>query len=305
MTATGAIIDGAAIAREVLDELRPRIAALVARGVTPGLVAVLVGDDPGSASYVRGKARDSIAVGIQARTLRLPASISQGELEAEIGRLNEDRSVHGVIVQLPLPEHLDGDAAMLTLDPAKDADGQHPHSLGLLLRGQGRFLPATPAGVQQLLLRSGHDPAGKRVVIAGRSNLVGKPLAAMLMQRGQGGDATVTLCHTRTPDLAAETRRAEILIVAIGRRGAITAAHVSPGAVVIDVGINAVADPSRSSGRRLVGDVDYAAVAPVASAITPVPGGVGPMTRAMLLVNTVLATELQSDGIRSVSRSSE
>ena len=289
------VIDGTAIAAQVKEDLRPRIAALRERGVVPGLVAVLVGDDPASVAYVRGKARASADVGIDGRTLRLPATISQEELHAKIERLNADSSVHGMIVQMPLPRGLDGDAATRVLAPAKDADGLHPENLGLLLRGEGVLLPATPSGVQQLLLRSGNDPAGKHVVIAGRSNLVGKPLAMLLMQKAAGGNATVTVCHTATPDLAAETRRADILIAAMGRSGAITAEHVRPGAVVIDVGISRIEDPTRKSGQRLVGDVDYEQVAPIAAAITPVPGGVGPMTIAMLLVNTVTAAERQTD----------
>lgn len=285
------LIDGTAIARQVTDELRPRIARLAERGIVPGLVAVYAGDDPASAAYLRGKERASAAAGIAARTLRLPAEISQAALLAEIAALNADPALHGIIVQMPLPAGLDEHAAMLAVEPAKDADGLHPYNLGLLLQGRGVLLPATPSGVQQLLLRSGHEPRGRHVVICGRSNLVGKPLAALLMQRGRGGDATVTVCHTATPDLAVETRRADILVVAAGRRGLIGPEHVKPGAVVIDVGINRIDDPDRPGRERLVGDVDFAAVAPVAGAITPVPGGVGPMTVAMLLVNTVTAAE--------------
>jgi methylenetetrahydrofolate dehydrogenase (NADP+)/methenyltetrahydrofolate cyclohydrolase len=288
------LISGTAIAKQVTDDLRPRIEALAARGVVPGLVAVLVGDDPASAAYVRGKARAAAGIGIDGRTLHLPATISQEALHAEIAKLNADPAVHGMIVQLPLPDGLDGEAATRAVLPAKDADGLHPENLGLLLRGEGVLLPATPSGVQQLLIRSGNDPGGKHVVIVGRSNLVGKPLAALLMQRGRGANATVTVCHTGTADLAAETRRADILVAAMGRRGAITAEHVRPGAVVIDVGTNRVEDPTRKSGQRLVGDVEFDEVAPLASAITPVPGGVGPMTIAMLLANTVTAAERQT-----------
>jgi methylenetetrahydrofolate dehydrogenase (NADP+)/methenyltetrahydrofolate cyclohydrolase len=288
------VIDGAAIAQQVRAELRPRIAALAEQGLRPGLVAVLVGDNPASVAYVSGKARASAEVGIAATTLRLPADISQAGLLAEIERLNRDRAVHGMIVQLPLPGDLDESLITRSVLPEKDVDGLHPHNLGLLLRGEGVLFPATPSGVQQMLIRSGHDPAGKHVVIAGRSNLVGKPLAALLMQKAPGANATVTVCHTGTPDLAAETRRADILVAAIGHAGAITREHVCPGAVVIDVGINRVPDPARRSGYRLVGDVDYEAVAPIAGAITPVPGGVGPMTVAMLLVNTVTAAERQT-----------
>lgn len=288
------VIDGTAIAAQVKEELRPRIAALRARGVTPGLVAVMAGDNPASEAYLRGKTRACAEVGIDGRVLRLPASISQAELLAEVAKLNADPAVHGVIVQMPLPGGLDEDSATLAVLPAKDADGLHPTNLGQLLRGRGTLFPATPLGVQELLLRTGNDPRGKHVVIAGRSNLVGKPLAALLMQKGRGGDATVTVCHTATPNLAEETRRADILIAAIGRPGVITAEHVRPGAVVIDVGISRLADPTRKSGQRLAGDVDFAAVAPIALAITPVPGGVGPMTVAMLLVNTVTACEAQT-----------
>ncbi len=288
------IIDGQAIAAEVRRELEGRVAALKARGVTPGLAAVLVGDNPASISYVRGKAKACAEVGIDAETVRLPADISEEALLGTIADLNADPRFHGIIVQLPLPPHLDGDRATRAVAPEKDADGLHPLNLGLLMRGEGVLLPATPSGVQQLLVRSGHDPAGKHVVIAGRSNLVGKPLANILMQKAPGANATVTVCHTGTPDLAAVTRRADILVAAMGRPRAITADMVRPGAVVIDVGINRVDDPTRRTGYRLVGDVDFEAVAAVAGAITPVPGGVGPMTVAMLLVNTVTAAERQS-----------
>lgn len=288
------IIDGQAIAAKVRRELQGRIVALKARGVTPGLAAVLVGDNPASVSYVRGKAKACAEIGIDAETVRLPADISEEALLGTIADLNADPRFHGIIVQLPLPPHLDGERATRAVAPEKDVDGLHPLNLGLLMRGEGVLLPATPSGVQQLLVRSGHDPAGKHVVIAGRSNLVGKPLANILMQKAPGANATVTVCHTGTPDLAAITRQADILIAAMGRPRAITAEMVRPGAVVIDVGINRIEDPSRRGGYRLVGDVDFDAVAAVAGAITPVPGGVGPMTVAMLLVNTVTAAERQS-----------
>jgi methylenetetrahydrofolate dehydrogenase (NADP+)/methenyltetrahydrofolate cyclohydrolase len=288
------IIDGQAIAAEVRRELEGRVTALKARGVTPGLAAVLVGDNPASVSYVRGKAKACAEVGIFAETVRLPADISEEALLGTIADLNADPRFHGIIVQLPLPPQLDGERATRAVAPEKDADGLHPLNLGLLMRGEGVLLPATPSGVQQLLVRSGHDPAGKHVVIAGRSNLVGKPLANILMQKAPGANATVTVCHTGTPDLAAITRQADILVAAMGRPRAITADMVRPGAVVIDVGINRVDDPSRRTGYRLVGDVDFETVAAVAGAITPVPGGVGPMTVAMLLVNTVTAAERQS-----------
>jgi methylenetetrahydrofolate dehydrogenase (NADP+)/methenyltetrahydrofolate cyclohydrolase len=291
-----AIIDGQAVAEQVRGELRDRIAALKAAGVTPGLAAVLVGDNPASISYVRGKARAAAELEIFAETVRQPADISEEHLLGLIADLNADPRFHGMIVQLPLPEHIDEDRATRAVAPEKDADGLHPFNLGLLLRGEGKLLPATPSGVQQLLLRSGHDPAGRHVVIAGRSNLVGKPLANILLQKAPGANATVTVCHTGTPNLAAVTRQADILIAAMGRPGAITAEMVRPGAVVIDVGTSRVDDPTRKRGYRLAGDVDFDAVAAVAGAITPVPGGVGPMTVAMLLVNTVTAAEQHTAG---------
>jgi methylenetetrahydrofolate dehydrogenase (NADP+)/methenyltetrahydrofolate cyclohydrolase len=291
---TARIIDGRVIADEVQRELGSRISALKARGVTPGLAALLVGDNPASAAYVRGKSRAAAELGIFAETVRLPADIAEPALLGQIADLNADPRFHGIIVQLPLSEHLDGDRATRAVAPEKDADGLHPLNLGLLMRGEGLLLPATPSGVQQLLVRSGCDPAGKHVVIAGRSNLVGKPLANILMQKARGANATVTVCHTGTPDLGAITRQADILVAAMGRPGAITAEMVRPGAVVIDVGINRVDDATRKTGYRLAGDVDYGSVAPIAGAITPVPGGVGPMTVAMLLVNTVTAAERQT-----------
>ena len=288
---TAQIIDGNAIAAQVLDELRPRIQALKARGVTPGLAAVLVGDRPASVTYVRLKMRDCADIGISSETFRLPASASQDQITELVRRINDDAAWHGLIVQLPLPEHADEEAVIAMIDPAKDVDGAHPISQGRLLRGLPAYVPATPHGVQQLLVRGGHSPEGKHVLVCGRSNLVGKPLAVLLMQKRSGANATVTVCHTGTPDLAEHTRRADILVAAMGSVRSITADMVREGAVVIDVGTNSVPDASRKSGQRLVGDVDFEAVREKASAITPVPGGVGPMTRAMLLWNTVLAAE--------------
>jgi methylenetetrahydrofolate dehydrogenase (NADP+)/methenyltetrahydrofolate cyclohydrolase len=286
---TAEIIDGEAVAAAIRQELVKRIGALRTRGVMPGLAAVLVGNDPASAAYVRGKTKDCAAVGIYTETVHRPADVSQAALLGLIADLNADPRFHGIIVQLPLPPHLDEAAVTGAVAPEKDADGLHPLNLGLLARGDGVLLPATPAGVQELLVRSGHDPAGRHVVIAGRSTLVGKPLALILLRKAPGANATVTVCHTGTRDLGAITRQADILVAAIGRPGAITAGMVRPGAVVIDVGISRVDDPTRRRGYRLAGDVDFASVAEVAGAITPVPGGVGPMTRAMLLVNTVTA----------------
>ena len=288
---TADIIDGKAIAGQVLGELRPRVEALRKRGVAPGLAFVLVGEDPASVSYVRAKGKDCAEVGIETETFRLPAEATQEEIIEVVSQINNDARWHGQIVQLPLPEHVDAEAVIAAVDPAKDVDGIHPASQGKLLRGLPTYLPATPHGVQQLLVRSGHPPDGKHVVVCGRSNLVGKPLATLLMQKRPGANATVTVCHTGTPDLGEFTRQADILVAAMGRAGAITAAMVREGVVVIDVGMNSIPDASRKSGRRLVGDVDFDAVCEKAAAITPVPGGVGPMTRAMLLVNTVLAAE--------------
>ena len=288
---TAEIIDGEAIAQQVRDELRPRVEALRERGIQPGLAGVLVGDDAPSASYQRMKMRDCAEIGMRGETSRLPEESSQAEVLDLVRKLNADPSWHGVIVQLPLPQQVDQEVAIAAVDPAKDVDGLHPISQGKLLRGLPTYLPATPHGIQQLLVRSGHPPDGKRVVVCGRSNLVGKPLAALLMQKRPGANATVTVCHTGTQNLAELTLQADILVAAMGRARSISANMVREGAVVIDVGTNSIADASRKSGRRLVGDVDFEAVREKAAAITPVPRGVGPMTRAMLLWNTVLAAE--------------
>ncbi|MHB8575540.1 MAG: bifunctional 5,10-methylenetetrahydrofolate dehydrogenase/5,10-methenyltetrahydrofolate cyclohydrolase [Dehalococcoidia bacterium] len=285
------VLDGAAVAAEVKAELRLRVDSLRERGVTPGLAVVLVGDNPASVSYVRGKTRGCAELGIMSETLRPDAAISAGALLTLIADLNADPRFHGILVQLPLPDHLAERAIIEALAPEKDVDGLHPINQGLLLRGDGLMLPSTPSGIQQLLLRTGNDPSGRRVVICGRSMLVGKPLAAILMQKAPGANATVTICHTATPDLRDITRSADILIAAIGQDRMITGDMVRRGAVVIDVGINRIADRSRKSGTRLVGDVDFDSVSQVAGAITPVPGGVGPMTVTMLMANTVLAAE--------------
>jgi methylenetetrahydrofolate dehydrogenase (NADP+) / methenyltetrahydrofolate cyclohydrolase len=287
MTAT--IIDGEAIAQQVRDEVRAAVVQLNQRGIEPGLAVVLVGENPSSVSYVKGKARDAIDTGMRSETIRRPADISQDELLALVHALNADPQWHGVLVQLPLPDHINEGLVTSSVVPEKDVDGLHPVNVGRLFRGEPGHISCTPHGVIQLLLRSGHDPAGKHVVVCGRSNLVGKPLAGLLIQKRRGGNATVTVCHTGTPDLAEHTRRADILIPVMGQPRAITVDMVREGAVVIDVGVNSIADPSRKSGRRLVGDVDFDSVVEKASAITKVPGGVGPMTRAMLLWNTVRA----------------
>jgi methylenetetrahydrofolate dehydrogenase (NADP+)/methenyltetrahydrofolate cyclohydrolase len=291
------ILDGQALAKEVRGEVA---AGVVEMGenhqVTPGLAAVLVGDDPASAVYVRNKRRACDEVGMFIETFALPASTSQNELLELVDRLNQDSRFHGILVQLPLPDQIDQYAVIEALDPRKDVDGIHPFNAGQLLQGRAAFVPGTPAGIQQLLLRNGYDPAGRDVVVCGRSEIVGKPLAALLMQRQSGANATVTVCHTRTTDLEAHTRRADILVAAIGQPNAVTADMVKDGAVVIDVGINRVDDPTRRRGYRLVGDVDFEAVSEKAEAITPVPGGVGPMTIASLLVNTLAAARISIHG---------
>ena len=285
------IIDGNAIARQVRAELVPRIQALRQRGIQPGLAVVLVGEHPASVTYVRGKMKDSAELGIRSETFRLPADASQQEIIDTVQRINEDPAWSGFLVQTPLPAHVDTETILASVDPAKDVDGLHPWSQGLLLRGLPTFVPATPAGVQQLLIRSGNSAEGKHVVICGRSALVGKPLAVLLVQKALGANATVTICHTGTPDLASITRQADILVAAMGSVRSVTADMVREGAVVIDVGTNSVPDATKKSGQRLAGDVDFESVSAKAAALTPVPGGVGPMTRAMLLVNTVLAAE--------------
>ncbi len=287
---TAKIIDGTAMAREVRAEVAEGVSALKeSTGLTPGLAVVLVGDDPASAAYVRNKGRAATEAGIMARDVRLPAETSQHELLEKVAELNEDHRVHGMIVQLPLPSHVDEHVVTEAIDPRKDVDGLHPMNVGRLVAGRPRFVPATPAGVQQMLLRSGYDPEGCRVVVCGRSEIVGKPLSILLMQRLEGSNATVTVCHTRTRDLAEVTRQADILVAAVGSPLFVTGDMVRDGAVVIDVGINRVDAPQRRRGYRLVGDVDFDAVFQKAAAITPVPGGVGPMTIAMLLDNTLRA----------------
>jgi methylenetetrahydrofolate dehydrogenase (NADP+)/methenyltetrahydrofolate cyclohydrolase len=285
------IIDGKAIAEEIQQELVGRIEALRNGGNPPGLAVVLVGENPASISYVTAKERDCEKVGIVSFDHRLPESTSETDLLALIDRLNNDSTVHGILVQLPLPEHIDSDRVLQRIDPRKDVDGFHPLSLGRMLTGLPTLLPCTPHGVVQMLMRSGNDPAGKHVVILGRSNIVGRPLANLLALKKEGGNATVTICHSRTPDIPAITRQADILVAAIGSPRFVTADHVSEGVVVIDVGVNRIEDASKKRGYRLVGDVDFDTVSKKASAITPVPGGVGPMTRTMLLFNTVVAAE--------------
>ena len=291
MTAT--IIDGRAIAAELRADLAREVAELTARGVTPGLAAVLVGDDPGSVSYVTAKAEACAEIGIFSETIRLPADIPQDALLDRIAALNADDRFHAILQQLPLPAHMEERVILDAIHPTKDVDGLHPTNLGRLLRGESSGpIPCTPQGVMHLLARSGVDPAGTHAVVVGRSSLVGRPLAVLLSNKAAGANATVTLCHTGTTDLGAHTRMADILVVAAGRPGTVTADMVRPGATVIDVGTNRIDDASRKRGWRLVGDVDFAGVSEVAGRITRVPGGVGPMTIAMLLANTVRAARV-------------
>ncbi|MBI4201757.1 MAG: bifunctional methylenetetrahydrofolate dehydrogenase/methenyltetrahydrofolate cyclohydrolase FolD [Chloroflexi bacterium] len=296
MTAT--IIDGTQIAQQMRVEVAAKVQLLEQRhGVTPGLAVVLVGDNAASASYVRSKERACQEVGIHTETFHLTKEATQAEVMELVDQLNKDRRYHGILTQLPFPPQIAETSVIRSLNPAKDVDGLHPYNVGLLTMGEPRFIPATPYGIQQLLIRTDNEPSGKHVVVCGRSNLVGKPLAVLLAQKLEGANATVTICHTGTRDLAFFTRQADILVAAVGRPRVITADMVKPGAVVIDVGINRMEDSSRRQGYRLVGDVDYDAVKEVAGAITPVPGGVGPMTVAMLLVNTLKAAELaQAEG---------
>ena len=291
------ILDGQALAKEIRGEVAVGVVETQQRHqITPGLAAVLVGDDPASAIYVRNKRRACDEASMFSETFLLPASTTQTEVLDRIEQLNGDGRFHGILVQLPLPSQIDEQAVIEAVDPTKDVDGLHPFNIGKLVQGRPDFIPGTPAGIQQLLLRNGYDPAGRNVVICGRSNIVGRPLAILLMQRQDGANATVTVCHTRTKNLSDFTRNADILVVAMGRPRSITADMVKEGAVVIDVGINRVEDSSRKSGYRLVGDVDFEAVSEKAEAITPVPGGVGPMTIAMLMVNTLTAARISIHG---------
>jgi methylenetetrahydrofolate dehydrogenase (NADP+)/methenyltetrahydrofolate cyclohydrolase len=288
-TMSAKILDGAALAKAIRAEVAAAVAK-AARSTRPGLAAVLVGDDPASAVYVRSKGKACEEAGMHSETIRLSTETTEAELLGVVDRLNADPNIHGILVQLPLPKQIDSEKVLRRVDPAKDVDGFHPVNVGKLVTGdRSAFRPATPYGVQQMLVRSGIETKGAHAVIVGRSNIVGKPMANLLIQQGPGGDATVTVCHSRTRDLPAVTRSADILIAAIGKPEFVTADMVRPGAVVIDVGINRVDDSSQPKGYRLVGDVAFGPVSELASWITPVPGGVGPMTIAMLLQNTLQA----------------
>ncbi len=289
---TAAIIDGKHVADDIRGELRGRLDRLRARGVNPGLAAILIGDNPASQLYVKMKAKACEEMGMAHQTITMPRDTPQDVLLREIARLNGDPKTHGILVQQPLPPQVSTEVVVHAVDPRKDVDCFHPENVGLVLIGSPRFAPATPAGVVELLVRSGNPPDGKDVVIAGRSNIVGKPLAALLVQKAKNANATVTVVHSATRDLAAHTRRADILVAAMGSPGTIRADMVRDGVVVIDVATNRIPDASKKSGYRTVGDVDFEAIKDKAKAITPVPGGVGPMTIAMLLTNTVRAAEL-------------
>ena len=271
-------------------ELQREIGALSARGVAPGLAAVLVGDDPASTTYVRMKGKACDEAGLYHETIRLSKETTESELLALVERLNADHKIHGILVQLPLPKQINTQRVLHRVSPEKDVDGFHPENVGKVSIGDPTgFRPATPYGVQQLLVRSGVETTGSHVVIVGRSTIVGRPMAALLLQDGPGGNATVTVCHSRTRDIKSVTRHADILIVAIGKAEFVTGEMIKPGAVVVDVGVNRMDDPSLKKGYRLVGDVQFEEAKKVAGAITPVPGGVGPMTITMLLYNTVQA----------------
>jgi methylenetetrahydrofolate dehydrogenase (NADP+)/methenyltetrahydrofolate cyclohydrolase len=293
---TGNLIDGRAIAQEVHAETESRVATLKLAGVEPGLVFIRVGEDPASKVYVGMKERTAARLGIRSDTTVLPENTPETELLELLGKLNADASVHGVLVQAPLPVHIDETNVFSAVSPAKDVDGFHPLNAGKLMSGEGGgFVPCTPGGVHELLIRSGVTIEGAEVVILGRGNIVGKPMAAILCQKAKYANATVTLCHSRTHDVAEHCRRADIIVAAMGVAEFVKADMVKPGATVIDVGVNKVDDPAAEKGYRLVGDVDFAAVQPVAGKITPNPGGVGPMTIAMLMRNTVRAAEQQTD----------
>jgi methylenetetrahydrofolate dehydrogenase (NADP+)/methenyltetrahydrofolate cyclohydrolase len=285
------IISGKDVSAQIREELKARVLRLKEKGVTPGLGVVLVGEDPASVSYVTAKAKGSEEIGMFEQTINLPAAAAEAEILATVDRLNRDPKFNGILVQLPLPKGVSADKVIAFISPEKDVDGFHPINVGRLLRGEPCPLPCTPYGVVEMLTRSGHSPEGKHVVVCGRSNIVGKPLAALLIQKKKSANATVTVCHTGTKDLRRFTLQVDILVAAMGAPKAITADMVREGCVVIDVGVNRVPDPAAAKGFRLVGDCDFDAIKEKAAAITPVPGGVGPMTVTMLLKNTVEAAE--------------
>lgn len=285
------IIKGKEIACEIRAELKKRVDTLVEAGCRPGLTVILIGDNPASVSYVTGKKQACEELGIFSDSLHYPADLTEEDLLKVIDEKNRDSRIHGILVQLPLPKHINENKIIEAIAPEKDVDGFHPVNVGRMVLEQECFLPCTPHGILQLLMRSGIETKGKKAVVLGRSNIVGKPIANLLMQKQNFGNATVTVCHTATEDTAAETRHADIIIAAVGRPGTLTADMIKPGAVVIDVGVNRIPDASKKSGFRLVGDADFEAVKEKASYVTPVPGGVGPMTITMLMMNTVISAE--------------
>lgn len=289
---TAQIISGKELSKEIRAELKDEVEQLKEKGITPGLAVILVGEDPASQVYVRNKGKACEKLGIHEVTETLPADTSEEELLALVEKFNKDPTFHGILVQLPLPKHIDDSKVLYTIDPKKDVDGFHPVNVGKLMIGDPYFLPCTPHGIQEMLLRSGNDPARKHVVVVGRSNIVGKPIANILLQKKDGANATVTICHTGTDDIAKYTKEADIVIAATGWPNTVTADMVKDGVVVIDVGVNRVDDPSKERGYRLVGDVDFEGIKEKAAAISPVPGGVGPMTITMLMKNTVRAAKL-------------
>ena len=288
---TAQIIDGKQVAADMRAELKEKVAELKGQGATPGLAVVLVGDDPASKSYVTAKERACEEIGIYSDDNRLPIDTTEADLLTLVEKLNKDPKINGILVQLPLPKHIDEDRVLLAIDPAKDVDGFHPVNVGKMVVGQEAYLPCTPHGIIQLLIRNNVKLEGAEVVVVGRSNIVGKPIANLLIQKAPTGNATVTVCHTRTKNMAEHVKRADIIIAAAGWPNTVTADMVKDGAVVIDVGVNRAEDATKKNGYRLVGDVDFEAVKEKASLITPVPGGVGPMTITMLLYNTVQSAE--------------
>jgi len=289
------IIDGNAVGKALREELRAEVADMKSRGVVPGLTVVLVGEDAASQVYVRMKGKAADELGMKSETIRLPADTSEADLLSLIDRLNADTAVHGILVQLPLPKHMNSQKVLLRMSPEKDVDGFHPVSVGRLVIGDRTgFRPCTPAGVQELLVRSGVDPRGQHLVVVGRSLIVGRPVANIFLQDAPGANATVTVCHTKTKDLKSITRQGDILVAAAGRPEVVTGDMIKPGAVVVDVGVNRVDAPGTEKGYKLVGDVKFSEAVEVASMITPVPGGVGPMTIALLMKNTVQAARQQS-----------
>ena len=288
---TAKLIKGKEVAAQIRDEIKFSVDKLKAeKGITPGLVTILVGENPASQSYVRAKQKTAHELGYHSIQENMPADMSEKDLLALVDKYNKDKEIHGILVQLPLPKHINETKILYAIDPDKDVDGFHPVNVGRMVIGEPAYLPCTPYGIQQLLIRSGVKTEGAEVVVVGRSNIVGKPIANMMLQKSEGANSTVTICHTRTKDMAAHTKRADILIVAAGVVNAVTADMVKPGAVVIDVGVNEIGRTAEGK-RKLVGDVDFAPVAEIASMITPVPGGVGPMTITMLMLNTFQAAQ--------------